>query len=314
MNGDLLALAGGGGGAKLAHGFSLILESKRLIIVGNTGDDEVFYGLNISPDLDSIMYTLAGMINNHMGYGIESDTFAVLQSLNKFGLETWFSIGDKDFGTHLKRTTLLNQGYSLSEVTKELLTRLDINHSVVPMTDQLVKTILNTNTEALSFQEYFVHRHSEDVITSIIYEGSKNAKPSSEFLLALQSAKAIVISPSNPYLSIGPILSINGVRDSIEMFKGPVAIVSPIISGKALKGPAGKLIREIMSEDPTPYSIAKYYKGLGSHFIMDIQDAKFELDIKDLGYEVLLTNTIMDDPKSKALLAKNICRFIGISI
>lgn len=314
MDGDLLAFAGGGGGAKLVHGFSLVLDAERLIIVGNTGDDEVFYGLNVSPDLDSIMYTMAGIFNDYLGYGIDSDTFKVLETLKKLNLETWFSIGDKDFATHLKRTSLLYRGWSLSEVTKELFMNLDVNHSVVPMTDQVVRTILKTNKGEMSFQEYFVKHRSEEVVFSIDYEGSKDAHPSLQFQLALESSKAIAICPSNPFLSIEPILSINGVRDSVEKFKGPVGIVSPIISGKAIKGPAGKLIREIMREEPTPLSIAKYYKYLGTHFIMDTQDADYESDIRGLGYEVLLTDTIMKDAKSKAMLAKNTCKFMGIPI
>jgi len=314
VDGDLLAFAGGGGGAKLAHGFSLVLDSDSLIIVGNTGDDEIFYGLNISPDLDSIMYTLAGIINDRMGYGIDSDTFKVLETLQKLNLETWFSIGDKDFATHLKRTSLLHRGWSLSEVTKELFQNLEVVHSVVPMTDQVVRTILKTNKGDLSFQEYFVKHHSEEVVFSIDYEGSDKAQPSLQFQSALESSKAIAICPSNPYLSIEPILSVNGVRDSLEKFKGPVGVVSPIISGKALKGPAGKLIREIMGEEPTPLSVAKYYKYLATHFILDIKDADYESEIIELGYEVLITDTIMKDAKTKALLAKNTCKFLGIRI
>jgi LPPG:FO 2-phospho-L-lactate transferase len=208
----ILALAGGVGGAKLALGFARLLPSDRLTVVVNTGDDEEFHGLHVSPDLDTVMYTLAGIANPETGWGLQGETFRVLESLQALGGEAWFRLGDRDLATHLRRTELLRAGWSLSAVTAELCRRLEVSAIVAPMSDHSVRTVAVTDEGDLAFQDYFVRRRCEPIVRALRFEGAEAAHPSCGFQDALDSASLLVIGPSNPFVSIDPILAVNGVR------------------------------------------------------------------------------------------------------
>ena len=235
----ILALAGGVGGAKLALGLCRLLPPEELDIVVNTGDDEVFYGLHVSPDLDTVMYTLAGLANPETGWGVRSDTFNALEMRGRYGASTWFRLGDRDLATHLRRTQLLREGESLSRTTRLLCSGLGIEHGVLPMSDQPVRTVVETDQGEMPFQEYFVKRRCEPRVRGLRFVGAEEARPSPGFHAALGRAGAMVFCPSNPFLSIAPILALPGVRERIAAFSGSRVVVSPIVGCQALRGPAG---------------------------------------------------------------------------
>ena len=309
MSGLILTLAGGVGGAKLALGLSRILPPENLTIVVNTGDDEVFHGLHVSPDLDIMMYALAGLTNPETGWGIVGDSFNALGMLERYGSPTWFNLGDKDFATHVRRTQLLNQGLSLSEVTKILCHSLGVRHSIVPMSDARVRTIVETNEGDLAFQVYFVQRQCQPVAKAIHFESADGASTSQGFLAALEDAKAIIFCPSNPFLSVAPILSVPGVRDRIASFPGIRVAVSPIVGGEALRGPAAKLLEEL-GHDVSCLGVAKQYQGLCDVFWIDEIDRHHADAIGKLGMRVEVTPTIMVTDEDKVRLATHICRLL----
>ena len=225
-SGSALALAGGVGGAKLALGLARVLPSDRLTIVVNTGDDEQFHGLHVSPDLDTVMYTLAGLANPETGWGLNGETFRVLEALEGLGAETWFRLGDRDLATHLRRSELLRGGSSLSDVTTQLCARLGVGPRVAPMSDEPVKTIAVTDEGALTFQDYFVRRRCEPVVQSLLFEGAEASSPSCAFEDALRTASLLVIGPSNPFVSIDPILAVGDVRARVSRSR---VLVSPSV-------------------------------------------------------------------------------------
>ena len=242
----MLALAGGVGGAKLALGLARVLPADGLAVVVNTGDDECFHGLHVSPDLDTVMYTLAGLANPETGWGLAGDTFNSLDMLRQLGSDAWFNLGDRDLAIHIKRTQLLKQGVTLSQVTATLSRALGIEHDIIPMSDDPVKTVVATDDGALAMQEYFVKYQAEPVATGISYSGAQSAKPSPGFVEAIGRARLLVLCPSNPFLSLGPILAVNGVRRRLETFDGLRVAVSPIVAGAALRGPAAKIMAEFL--------------------------------------------------------------------
>ena len=297
MTTPILALAGGVGGAKLALGLSRILPPENMTIVVNTGDDEVFHGLHVSPDLDTMMYALAGLTNPEMGWGVVGDSFNGLEMLGRYGAPTWFNLGDKDFATHIRRTQLLNQGLSLSEVTETLCRSLGVQHSVVPMSDAKVRTVVETDEGDLPFQVYFVKRQCQPVARGI------------HFLTALESAHSIVFCPSNPFLSVVPILSVPGVRDRIASFPGTRVAVSPIVGGEALRGPAAKLLEEL-GHDVSCLGVAKQYQGLCDIFLIDEVDRHHAHAIGKLGMRVEVAPTIMVTDEDKVRLATHVCQLL----
>ncbi len=304
----VLALAGGVGGAKLALGLSRILSPRQLTIVVNTGDDELFHGLHVSPDLDTMMYTLSGLANPETGWGLKGDSFAANSMLKLYGVPAWFNLGDKDLGTHLRRTQLLNAGWSLSEVTSELSSRLGVSHPVVPMSDGRVSTIVNTDRGSLPFQEYFVRLRCEPVARSIEFQGA--GRPSPAFLEALESAGAIVYCPSNPFLSIAPILSLPGVRERIDSFQGPRIAVSPIVGGKALRGPAGKLMAELGYETSCA-GVASWYRGICDTLVMDRVDEGEVEGVANAGLRPELADTVMVTDDDKTALGRVVLQMAG---
>lgn len=303
--GLVLALAGGVGGAKLALGLAQILPPERLVIVVNTGDDEEFHGLHVSPDLDTMTYTLSGMYNQDTGWGVDGDTFRTLEMLNRLGSDTWFNLGDLDFAMHIRRTELLRGGATLSEVTRELTERLGIRHAVVPMSDDPVRTVLDTDAGTLAMQEYFVRHRSEPKVLGVRYVGADEARPSPAFAQALSDASRIVICPSNPYLSVAPILAVPGVRDAIADHPGVRIAVSPIVGGAAVRGPAGKMMAELGAA-VSAAGVASEYRGLCDTLVIDRQDADLSSEISVEGMMPAITNTIMNTDEDKTELARQV--------
>lgn len=308
MSIKVLALAGGVGGAKLALGLSRILPPGLLTVVVNTGDDDVFHGLHVSPDLDTVVYTLAGLANPETGWGLNNETFRVLESLESLGVPTWFQLGDKDLAIHIRRTELLQQGYSLSSVTREICEQLGVEHSVVPMSDDPLKTIAVTDKGNLPFQEYFVHRQCEPKITGVRFDGMEYVKIAPGFNQALAASDCIIFCPSNPVVSLGPILAIPGVQNAITAFKGPKIAISPIIDGQAIKGPAAKMLLEL-GEEVSCVGVARRLRSLCNGFVIDDADATQANRINELGMKVLVTPTLMTTDEQKTRLAKQVLDF-----
>ncbi|MCY4654173.1 MAG: 2-phospho-L-lactate transferase [Dehalococcoidia bacterium] len=298
-----LALSGGVGGAKLCFGLAQILRPDDLRIVVNTGDDEEFHGLYVCPDLDTVMYTLAELSNPHTGWGIRNETFATLSALDRLGQETWFGLGDQDLATHIVRTKMLREGKSLSDVTAHLCGRLGLEHPIIPMSDDPVRTTVSTDIGVLPFQTYFVRHGCEPTVSSLDFEGSQSAEISAKFSESLNSSDTLIFCPSNPYLSVAPILSVPGVRERIEGFEGTRLAVSPIVGGQALKGPAAKILEEL-GEDVSCVGVARQYVGLCDTFVIDEMDAELADDIRNLGMNVLVLNTIMNNNRDKIQLAR----------
>ena len=301
----VLALAGGVGGAKLALGLALSLDPGELVVCVNTGDDETFHGLHVSPDLDTIMYTLSGLSNEETGWGVGGDTFTALEMLGKFGADTWFNLGDRDFATHIRRTQLLADGKTLSEVTDELNRSLSVTQLVVPMSDDSVKTVLVTDEGELPMQRYFVGRRAEPKISEVRYLGADTATAAPGFQDALARAGMLVMCPSNPYLSLGPILAIPAVRKKIRAFPGKKVCVSPIVGGDAVKGPAGKIMAEL-GKEVSCVQVAREYLDICDVLVIDVQDEALAPQIQEMGITPLVTSTIMKTSQDKIALAKEI--------
>ena len=304
MKKPILVLAGGVGGSKLIKGLESVYKPEDISFVINTADDEDFYGLHVSPDLDTVMYTLSDYANPETGWGIKEDSFEVLSSLKNFGSDAWFKIGDKDFATHIYRSHLLKKGMSLSSVTDEMRRQLGINHSIIPMSDDRFSTkVLTTDGIKLSFQDYFVKYKCEPKVKDFIFQGRCTAKISTGFKNALDVCNSIIICPSNPFLSIYPILKLDNVLDQIKKFNGAKVVISPIVDGKAIKGPAAKIMSELGYE-PTSISIAKIYEGICNSIVIDNLDLKNRPKIETMGYNVKTFDTMMVNLQKKIDLAR----------
>lgn len=302
---NIVALAGGVGGAKLADGLQRVGEPLTIIV--NTGDDFEWHGLSISPDLDTVMYTLAGIANPETGWGIADDTFNDLVMLNQYGAETWFRIGDRDLATQVLRIKMLHEGKTLAQVTEHLSRALGVRTTtrIVPMTNERVATMVNTNEGELPFQEYFVKRHCEPIARSFRFAGIENARPADGILDALARADAMVFCPSNPFVSLEPILSVRGVRERIAKTKAKRVAVSPIVGGEAIKGPAAKMFREL-GFTSSARAVAERYRGLIDAFVIDEVDRIHEMEIRKLGMDVWVTNTVMKTTEDRERLAREI--------
>lgn len=301
--GEIVALAGGVGAAKLLRGLVKVVPSQKLVIIGNVGDDVEFYGLHISPDLDIIMYTLAGIVDEAKGWGVAGDTFHCLEMLGRLGFETWFNLGDRDLAIHIARTKMLREGYTLSQATAKLCTMLGVEAKLTPMSDDPVRTKVQSGRLLLDFQEYFVKRGTMDKVTNVFYEGAEKAKPAPGIIEAIMEAERIIICPSNPILSIAPILSISAIKRALENSKAPIIGVSPIVGGKALKGPADKVMKS-MGFEASAYGVAKFYGKLLKGFIIDELDVEHKKRIEKLGIKVTATNTLMKTIEDAVHLAK----------
>jgi LPPG:FO 2-phospho-L-lactate transferase len=299
----VVALAGGVGAAKLLRGIVRLVSNDDLLIVGNTGDDAEIYGLHVSPDLDIVMYTLAGIVDEDKGWGIANDSFQFLDMMRKLGQETWFKIGDRDLATHVVRTQMLKDGIYLSEITATLCEMLKVNAKLMPMSDERVRTKIVSSQLVLDFQEYFVKRGTKDEVTGVLYEGSENAKPAPEIAEALREAEQVVICPSNPVLSISPILSIPAIGNELRKTEAYVVGVSPIVGGKAIKGPAAQIMGS-MGLEVSAYGVAKFYGDLLDHFVIDRVDEHFQKRIERLGIRVTVADTVMKSLEDSVRLAK----------
>lgn len=312
----IVALAGGVGGAKLAHGLANILSPEDLTVIVNTGDDFEHLGLSISPDLDTVCYTLAGLANPETGWGRVDESWNTIANIEKLGGPGWFRLGDQDIATHLERTRRLKEGQSLSQITKDFCKAWGIKHTVLPMSDSPVRTIVDTDEGELAFQEYFVHRKCEPRVKGFRFDGVDSARsaPVMGAKEAIESAEAIIICPSNPWVSIDPILKVISLTPTpLPMGEGrrgegkPVVAVSPIIGGQAVKGPAAKMYRELGIE-PSALAVAKHYEGLLSGFVLDTVDA--ELSTK-IGVQTLVTDTLMNHLTDRTRLTTDVLHFIG---
>ncbi|MEM2106070.1 MAG: 2-phospho-L-lactate transferase [Candidatus Bathyarchaeia archaeon] len=301
--GFVTALAGGVGAAKLLRGLIRVIPPQNLVIVGNTGDDTELYGLHISPDLDIIMYTLAGIIDETKGWGISGDTFNCLDMLGKLGLETWFKLGDRDLAVHILRTKMLKEGMTLSQVTTELCKMFGVEAKLVPMSNDHVRTKVLSGMLRLEFQEYFVKRETKDVVTGVLFEGAENAKPTPGIIKAIREADRVVICPSNPILSISPILAVSPIRKELQKTDAYVVGISPIVGGKALKGPADKIMVS-MGLEASAYGVAKFYADFLDHFIIDKLDEGHKKRIEKLDMKVTVTDTVMRTLEDSIRLAK----------
>ncbi len=255
----ILALAGGVGGAKLALGLAGVLPGDALTVVVNTADDFEHLGLAISPDLDTVMYTLAGVANPDTGWGRRDESWTVMEALGALGSETWFRLGDKDLATHIERTRRLRAGEQLSTITRDLAARLGVKSAMVPMSDDVVRTVVTTAVGELAFQDWFVRLRCEPIVRSVAFAGAKTAKPHAA-LLDLAGLRGLIVCPSNPFVSVGPIISLAGVRAALEGASIPRVAVTPIVGGQAIKGPAAKMLAEL-GHDVSALGVARYYKG-----------------------------------------------------
>ncbi len=303
--GRVLALAGGVGGAKLVVGLAHCLQPDDLVVVVNTGDDEEFHGLHVSPDLDTMMYTLSGLSNPVTGWGLEGDTFGALSMLRKYGADTWFNLGDRDLGTHIRRTQLLREGYSLSEVTARLCAALEISQAIVPMSDQPVRTVLETSEGRLSMQEYFVQHRAQPDVSAVSYLGAADAAPSPGVESALAQAGMLVICPSNPALSVQPILEVNGIRERLEGFSGLRVAVSPIVGNDAVRGPAGRIMAGL-GQEVSVVGVARAYRDFCDVLVIDRQDEALAPAVSDAGLRPVVANTIMESLQDRIDLAQTV--------
>jgi LPPG:FO 2-phospho-L-lactate transferase len=301
--GLVVALAGGVGAARLLRGLVQVISPEDLIIVGNTGDDVELYGLHVSPDLDIIMYTLAGIVDEAKGWGVSGDTFNCLEMLGKFGFETWFKLGDKDLAIHIARTKLLRNGMTLSQATTELCRMLGVKAKLIPMSNDPVRTKVVSGQLRLEFQEYFVKRGTKDEVTDVIFEGAEKAKAAPGVIKAIKEAERVIICPSNPVLSISPILSISAIKKELRNTRAHIVGVSPIVGGKAIKGPADRVMAD-MGLEASAYGVAKFYEDFLDHFIIDEMDESQKKRIEELGVKVTVTDTIMRNLEDSIRLAK----------
>lgn len=299
----ITALAGGVGAAKFLQGLTKVFPERETTIIVNTGDDIELHGLHISPDIDIVTYTLAGIVDEEKGWGIKNDTFHWLEMIQRYGYETWFKIGDKDLATHFYRTQLLKEGYSLSEITSRICRHLGLNIKILPMTNDKFQTKIVTDKGIMHFQEYMVKRGAQDKVTNVVFDGAEEAKSAPGVIDAILDAELIIVCPSNPIVSIGPILSVKNVRKSLKETKAKVAAISPIIRGAPLKGPADKLMRGLGLE-VSAYSVANLYRDFIDTFIIDNMDQDEEGRIEKLGLKVVVTNTIMKTIQEKIRLAE----------
>lgn len=304
----IIALAGGVGGARLAHGLAVLLPPEKLSVIVNTGDDFTHLGLHICPDPDTVMYTLSGLADPERGWGLQGETFAAMEALARLGGENWFALGDRDLATHMERTRRLALGEPLSAITEDFCTRLGIGAKIIPMSDDPVRTIVHTDEGALPFQDYFVRRHCAPRVTGLDFTGAELATPSPSLRALMQRTdiEGIVICPSNPFLSIDPILAVPGIRAWLQARVAPCIAISPLIGGKAVKGPAAKIMAELKLE-ATPRAIASHYAGLIDGLVIDHEDAAAAFGPS------LVTATLMRDIPDRARLAQEVLSYIETS-
>jgi LPPG:FO 2-phospho-L-lactate transferase len=303
----ITALAGGVGAARFLTGLVKLVKEDDLTIIVNTGDDIELHGLHISPDIDIVTYTLAGVVDEEKGWGIKGDTFHCLEALRKFGQGDWFALGDRDLATHIFRTALLREGKKLSEVTGAVSRAFGLKVNILPMTDDGFETRIVTEHGTVHFQEYLVKREAKDEVLGVEFAGADVAKPATGVVEALLEAELVVVCPSNPIVSIGTILSVNEVRKALHRTRARKVAISPIVAGAPIKGPAGKLLKSLGLE-VSAYSVAKLYSDFLDVFVIDVADAPEKSRIEQLGIEVRVANTIMRSLDDKMSLARAVLK------
>ncbi len=294
-------LAGGTGGTKLAHGFALMGGHVELTVIANVGDDAEIHGLHVSPDIDALLYTLAGLIDAERGWGVRGDTFTAHAMLERYGEPAWFMVGDADLATHAERTRRMRKGASLTDATAAMATALGVTIRILPATDDRYRTIIETDDGPLDFQDYFVRLRQEPEVRAVRFEG--DARPTAAMLEAIGNADLVVIGPSNPMVSIGPILALPGVRDAVKTSHAAKIAVSPIIAGRALKGPADRMLASL-GHEVTAVGVARLYSGLLDRFVVDEADAGLRPEIEMLGLAVDVLPTVMRSDADRAALAE----------
>ena len=301
----IVVLSGGTGGAKLVQGLAAEVDAAELTIICNTADDTVFHGLHVSPDIDTIVYTMAGLNDEQKGWGLAGESFVVLEQLRSLGEEAWFKLGDKDLATHIVRTHLLRQGRSLSEVTQRIRTALGVKSEILPMSDDRIETRIVTPAGELSFQEYFVRQRWQPEVKQVFFAGIDKSKPAPQVLDAIGNSAGIIICPSNPITSIGPILAVPGIRQALTGYRGRVVGVSPIAAGTAFSGPAHKLMK-VMDLEPSVKGVAKGYAGFLDVLVISTDDQELSADIKKIGVEPVSANIRMNSLTDKQHLAREV--------
>ena len=301
----ITALAGGVGAARFLTGLIGLVKEEDVSVIVNTGDDIDMFGLHISPDVDIVAYTLAGIVDDEKGWGVKGDTFQCLEMLKMLGLETWFNLGDKDLATHIFRTKRLNEGLTLSQVTNEVCRSLGLKVNIMPMTDDKFETRIKLQEGTVHFEEYFVKKSCRDNILGVEFVGAATAKPAPKVVESILKSEMVVVCPSNPVVSIGTILSVNGIRDALKQTNAKVVGVSPIVAGAPIKGPADKMLRSLGLE-VSAFSVAKLYADFLDVFVIDLEDAAEAERIRQLGINVKVANTIMSSSEDKVGLAKTV--------
>src|SRR5437879_3464170 len=309
--GSVVALAGGVGAARFLNGLTHVLAPERIFIIGNTADDAEIHGLHVSPDLDTVTYTLAGLADSKRGWGIRGDSFRCLEALGRLRTEIWFQLGDWDLATHLHRTERLRQGARLTDITAEITAALGVRAQIVPMSDDRIRTRICTPTGELEFQTYFVKRRARDKVVSVHFEGASEATPARGVIEAIAGADAIILCPSNPFISIGPILAVRGIREALQYKRNRVVAISPIVGGRALKGPAAHMMKS-MRLRPAAVEIARLYADFVNMFVLDEADQKQAVLVEKLGMRPIVTNTIMRSLREKKSLARVVVRALEI--
>lgn len=303
-------LAGGVGASRFLQGLCQVVDPAGVTVISNTGDDVEMFGLHVSPDTDIVLYALAGAVNPETGWGLTGDTFAVVDQLQRFGYERWFNLGDKDLAMAIHRTRLIHAGVPMHEIVAGLAEAWGLTCTVLPMSDDPVRTMITGPDGELAFQEYMVRLRTELDVRSIRFAGIESAQPAPGVIEALRDARAVFLAPSNPFVSIGPILAVPGVRRALETTRATRVAVSPIIAGQVVKGPAAKMMTT-MGYEVSALGVAKIYAGLLDVFVIDEQDRALAPQVEALGLRCFVTDTMMTSMERKAELARDILRFLG---
>jgi LPPG:FO 2-phospho-L-lactate transferase len=295
-------LAGGVGAARFLEGLVQVVPPDEITVISNIGDDDEFFGLHVSPDIDTVIYTLAGVIDPEHGWGLAGETYSTLDAITRFGYETWFTLGDRDLATHLFRTQQLREGATLSEATQRIAEAFGLRFRLLPVSDDRVRTLVETDHGSLAFQEYFVKRRTEDDVRAVRFDGIERASPAPGVLDAIASADVVVVAPSNPVVSIGPVLAVTGVRDALRSTGAKIVAVSPIIGGKTIKGPADRMMRSL-GMTATAVGVAEAYRDFLDVLVIDEEDGDLAAEVESTGVRAVVAPTIMHGQAEKRALA-----------
>ena len=306
---DVTVLAGGVGAARFLEGLVQVVPQERITVISNTGDDEDFFGLRVSPDIDTVVYTLAGAIDPAHGWGLAGETYHALDALRRFGYETWFSLGDADMATHAFRTRLLREGATLSEATARIAAAFGLALRLLPVSDDRIRTLVETDAGTLTFQQYFVKRRTEDEVRAVRFEGIEDAAPAPGVLDAIAAAGVVVVAPSNPVVSIGPLLAVGGVRDALRTTAAAVVAVSPIVGGRTIKGPADRMMASL-GMTPTAAGVAEAYADFLDVLVIDEEDRALAPAVEATGVRAAVAQTIMRGTAEKRALAEAVLRAV----